>query len=247
MKQNISILKLDWDTEFFGFKIGKVETDLNEEFDLENLVAAAKAMSFKLIYLSAASPLELETATNISLADSKYHIQLVDKKTTYEKLVSQSIMKNEAIFSYTDKLPNEALNQLAIASGVYSRFKIDNRIKNDKYEQLYRLWMTNSVNRKFAKEVFVYQFENEFAGMITLTEKDNMASIGLVAVNGLHRKKGIGKALVQAAEYWAYKNSYSKIQVLSQAANVPSNHLYTSLGYSLKSVDWFYHLWLDDV
>ena len=49
------------------------------------------------------------------------------------------------IEKYTNKKPNTELLELIIQGGIFSRFYVDPRIGRERYEQLHKLWMNNSV------------------------------------------------------------------------------------------------------
>jgi GNAT superfamily N-acetyltransferase len=61
-----------------------------------------------------------------------------------------------------------------------------------------------------------------------------LAEIGGLVVDAEHRRKGVGRALIHAAEQWAKRQGYSRIVVRSNAARKESHAFYPSLGY--KSV-----------
>jgi GNAT superfamily N-acetyltransferase len=57
-----------------------------------------------------------------------------------------------------------------------------------------------------------------------------LAEIGGLVVDVGHRRKGIGWALIHAAEQWAKGQGYSRIVVRSNAAREESHAFYPSLG-----------------
>lgn len=132
---------------------------------------------------------------------------------------------------------------LAIQSGVFSRFNIDKMIGRDKFEELYRIWIIKSVNREIANEVIVYNHNDDIAGYLTIGEKNNRADLGMGAVDSKYRGKGIGRILFENAEKYAFDQGYEDIQIVTQGDNIPACKLYEKLGYSIESKEYFYHIW----
>lgn len=168
----------------------------------------------------------------------------MDKKTTYTKsinsdlIIHKSISSIEQNTSYKDKLIN-----LSIQRGIYSRFNIDKRIGKDKFEKMYALWMINSKNCKFAKEVLIFTNNNDLAGFVTLGEKNKRTDIVIIAVDHDFRGLGIGKILMSSAEKWFSTLGYNSILVVAQGDNSLACKLYESCGYKVDTVEFFYHIW----
>ena len=231
--------ELDWDSNFFGFKVAKIEGVKIDESELDKSLKLFKKKKFTLVY---ASFREKINSSSIFLND--YEIKLVDKKVTYLKDVDRGSLYEQGIFNYDLKNPTQQMLKLALESGVYSRFNYDKKIGKSKFEELYKLWMINSVNGSIAKKIIVFKEESNILGMVTLTEKGDRADIGIIAVDNDSRGKGIGKALMKAAEKWAHHNNYSNIQVVTQGFNKPACKFYKKIGFSEEKVEFFYHFWL---
>lgn len=228
---------LKWDTAFFGFPVAKIDGNGLSEQDLRERLSALKNKA-KLVYY--ASPNKLEAKTLLR----EFNGLLVDEKTTFFK-EAQTYTKIDAnITEYKEEMNFKDLLSLGIESGVYSRFKIDANIGANKYEELYKTWVINSVNHKLADKVYVYILDNQIAGMITLGIKNNKTDIGIVAVKANARGKGIGKALLTSADVFSNKHRLSAIQVVTQGINAPAMALYKSGGYNVGTIAYFYHFWL---
>lgn len=237
MKQ--TLLKLDWDSDFFNFNVGRVEGLIQKEQDIRNIELLIAENNINLSYYST-----LNELPSYVFKSEKYDILLVDKKTTYVKNINSGLKIDKSITSIKQDTPYEdKLIGLAIQSGIYSRFNVDKRIGKEKFEEMYRLWMINSINRKIAKEVLVFSEKNELAGFVTLGEKNNRADIGIIAVDHIFRGKGIGKILMKSAEKWFSNLGYNSIQVVTQGDNIPACRLYESCGYKAETVEFFYHIW----
>lgn len=231
---------LDWDTEFFGFKVAELIGDALNINELNESLALLSKEEVKLVYGSFINEVSSEL-----FYFPGYEAKLVDKKVTYLKDVNKDAVYDPGIFKFNFKKPSDELLNLAVDSGVYSRFNFDKRIPKIKFQDLYKLWMINSVNGSLAKSVLVYKEKNKILGMITLTEKGNRADIGLIAVNNKFRGMGIGKKLIDAGERWAQDNAYKKIQVVTQGFNLPACILYDKMNFKVESIEYFYHFWLN--
>jgi dTDP-4-amino-4,6-dideoxy-D-galactose acyltransferase len=234
-----TVIILDWDSQFFEKKIGRIESIITNRNELLGVTSKLTKLNVDLAYYSSVSSL----SKGLMYSDS-YDIKLVDRKTTYKKRIDQGVPFNSCVNKYAKDFPEQQLLDLSVESGVYSRFKIDDRIGGDKYQDLYRTWIINSVNKKLAAEVLVYKLNETIAGFVTLGEKKGRADIGIIAVSSAFRGKGIAKSLMLSAENWFFQNSgFKEIQVVTQGDNLPACKLYESCGYEIDKVEYFYHLW----
>ena len=65
-----------------------------------------------------------------------------------------------------------------------------------------------------------------------------------VAVDPLHRHKGYGRAIMQAAEHWLHQRGIEKLQLLVRPDNGQVRTFYQSLGY-FEQERVLYAKWLD--
>ena len=235
MKHQVEILT--WDSNFFNIKVGRIKNN-SGSVQFENVLSELKILGIELSYYSTPSLLN-----NLESTSDFYEFNLVDKKTTFIKKIEKISTHNKFVSIYDLDYPEDKLINLAIQSGIYSRFNIDKKIDQIKFEELYKEWMINSVNKKLAKEVLTYKTKGVIEGFVTLGEKLGVADIGIIAVDEYSRGKGIGKILMSAAENWFANNHYNQIQVVTQGDNLPACKLYEATGYKIKKVEYFYHLW----
>lgn len=235
MSTSYEILK--WDTDFFGYPVARIYGDeLSEQYLRECLLDLKQKV--RLVYYASSHKIEMTGLLN------EFNGLFVDEKTTFYKDGVAGIKGDVHILEYNEEMNLEDLLDLGLASGIYSRYKVDRNIEEAKYEALYKAWVINSVNHKLAEKVFVYTSGNRIAGMITLGIKNNRADIGIVAVKAAERGKGIGKALLKSAEVFSFEKGLSQIQVVTQGNNAPAIALYKAAGYSIEKTEYFYHFWL---
>lgn len=235
-----TIIKLSWDSNFFGYSIGKFTAkELNSE-KLEEIFQKMHEEKYKLVYCFVDAK---DTISNRCLVEAQ--IDLVDEKVTYCMSLSDKkseISKN--ITSYLNKQVNNHLISLALQSGEYSRFKIDNHFAQGDFERLYTTWIKNSLNGSIANDVLVYSEKGKEVGLLTLGKKDIRADIGLLAVDKKYRGRAIGTMLIQAAGVLARKLGLKQIQVVTQKNNIGACTFYEKVGFISERVENIYHIWL---
>jgi len=236
MENYFDILK--WDSSFFGLKVSNINAKILDNIEFDNILNELKNQEVKLGYYSSVSPLNIN-----QFSSDLYEIFPVDKKITYFKNIEENSPSNQKIFKYEENYPNDKLINLAIQSGIYSRFNIDKKIGRIKFEELYKEWIIKSVSKILATEVLVYRDNDVIEGFVTLGEKLGVADIGIIAVDEYSRGKGIGKKLMASAENWFAINHYNQIQVVTQGDNLPACKLYEACGFNINKVEYFYHFW----
>lgn len=233
---------LPWDSDFFKIQIGKIEFDHDDKED--NLIAEIdKHANYDLLYIITPEHLVL------SLPDQEPKCILVDKKILFHRSIAQDtfnpdLVVDVAIDTYTDKNVNEELVDLAYQSGEYSRFRLDPKISNSKFEQLYKLWIENSVNRSIADHVYVARFEGKIVGMITIKNDRDTATIGLFSVDQKMRGRKVGSALLNYSLVNAKQMGVEEVFVPTQVDNVLACKFYEKNKFKKHTITNIYHNWL---
>lgn len=237
---------LAWDSEFFGFPVVRINGPVT---DLEALLPRLRADHIGLAYLSHSEALEPGITP---LAASGAELLLVDRKVTYRSgssAVCSPSDEPEAVVSELKDAEQHraALMDLAIQSGLYSRFATDPHIPRERFETLYRLWMEGSLKKELADSILGIQAADKLAGMVTVRkESDGSGLIGLVAVDAGFRGRGYGEALMWAANRWFRQQGCEVWRVVTQGDNKAACRLYEKAGYVQESLNYFYHLWINN-
>lgn len=221
---------LDWDSDFFGFGVAKINVeDLNESLVASEIECLQKD-GFELIYIFSKHPLSL----------SGQNAMLVDQKRSY--ILPNPIFKptERTVLSVTRD--PEKLYELAWQAGEYSRYKIDPMISDNDFKRLYRLWADNSVSGQFADHVLACKDGDTYCGFITAKEKGNIMSIGLIATDSRFRRKGIGTTLIQEIKNKASIKNLA-VEVTTQADNIPACAFYECNGFKIDHQEYIYHVW----
>lgn len=230
----MEIRKLDWDSAFFGMRIGRV--DVMEPGDMITLALRQKELSeqFDLLYMFDLNQF------GFSARDAK----LVDEKVIFSKFCEEKENFSD-VMTYEQSVPNESLYQLALVSGEFSRFRLDKRFPEGSYEKLYLRWIENACPSEGTnKQIFLYIQNGIAQGMITVDYAGDHAQIGLVAVHPGYQHKGIGSKIMSTMEGYLYKKGVMTIEVATQKANEDACRWYAKNGYIVQSVTPVYHWWL---
>jgi dTDP-4-amino-4,6-dideoxy-D-galactose acyltransferase len=233
---------LDWDSQFFGYKIAAIQAIDLELNELNKIIRELENQRIKLVYCFV-NPNDEISNTSIESVSGL----LVDEKITFFKRISDAdnFSDSEFIKPYSLDYASEKLKSVALQSGIYSRFKIDPNFRNNEFEKLYLEWIEKSVQKEIAEEVLVYSENEEEQGLITLGLKENTGSIGLLAVDEKERGKSIGKKLVQSALLYFKEKKVDIVEVITQIGNKGACGFYKSTGFEVKSLMNIYHLWID--
>ncbi len=230
---NNFIEKLDWDSQFFGFNVGKLDLSYqNAAINWEHL----KDEEYVLVYIytlhKLKSTLFYTQRINYELANKGFEDVL-----KYEYAIHDAIK----VSTYSDIEQKETLN-LALDAGKQSRFFLDPNFTPDTLKKMYRLWIDKAKNRK-DYDVFMYQSDGEICGLVVCEHKKESLSIVFISVKESHRNKGIASALLSYTVHLAKQKNKTKIEVSTQGANEVANAWYIKKGFTITSKPFIYHFW----
>jgi dTDP-4-amino-4,6-dideoxy-D-galactose acyltransferase len=232
---------LRWDSDFFGYKVASIRHESISNADFEAVIEAMRREKVKLVYCFL-KPGEDDLAELI-IGNSGF---LADTKITYFKpvLFDNDFSFNESVVSYDKSHCSPKLKELALQSGIYSRFKIDPNFRNNEFEKLYTEWVEKSVRREISDEVLVFTENNDEKGFVTISLKNGTGTIGLIAVDENERGRSIGKILMNSALRFMSENNAGIAEVATQQANEGACRFYNALGFKIKNIVNVYHLWI---
>lgn len=224
------IEKLHWDTAFFGFAVGKTNVETPDFFIEEAFVKASSA--YKLVYLFTKKPLNSSRFANPA-----------DVKLTFQKLLKTENHEVKLQVFDADFHDYNDLQKLAFQSGEYSRFKTDKGFDSKDFYRMYDIWMKKSLDSTQSL-VLVEEMDNKLVGFVSIDfDESETANIGLIAVDGEMRGKGVGALLMAQAENAALKAGKKLIRVATQQKNISATNFYAKQGYSLADQIIIYHYW----
>ena len=231
----MNVERLSWDSDFFGLRIGRAFVGSIED---SCALAAQKdrlKADYDLVYVFG----------NQDVTFSCEGATLVDRKMVYTLSECSDVSFDDNVVLWDRNKPvTDALLHLALVSGKYSRFKLDNQFPAGGYERLYSRWIEQSVNHSLATEVFCYMTNDVPTGLVTLDIKDDIGAIGLVAIDEHCQHRGVGTAMMRHVISYAQKQSCKKLSVVTQFDNHPACRLYEKVGFKVESMTNVWHWWL---
>ena len=231
----MDIRVLQWDSDFFGLRIGRA--DLQTKADALELRAMHEELKrqFDLLYVFDPNAIGFEAEG----------ARLVDEKILYSKPCEPRKQYDDIVF-FKQVKPTEDLYRLALVSGGYSRFKLDERLPQGSYERLYTRWIENACPKEGTnKQILTYLDTNSIAkGMITIDYQGELGHIGLVAVDTDCQHQGIGGKIMSTLDGYLFDLGVKTLEVPTQKANTDACRWYEKNGFTVQSRTQIYHWWL---
>lgn len=212
---------LEWDSNFFGYRIGKINHSYKNAF-LPNDIEFSR---FDLVYIF--SDYILETKYN-----------LVDIKVTFEKITEIKYFDNNINFFDSTLHSYSELLELAYLSGHDSRFLKDSFFGENAFKKLYKTWLDKSIESPDI-DILVCIKDTKIIGFVTFKKGKDSSNIELIAVTPEARGEGLGKKLIDAVEAKLKPNTL--LTVPTQETNIKACSFYLKSGFKIKNKIFIYH------
>ena len=240
MPKNVEIERLEWDSAFFGFSVGRF-AERSLAIERQEVLHAMHRLSYDLAYWNSPHklPQEFEPDFVVSQVTFRKSLSIGDLPVSNR----QSLIAT----SYPKQIASEPLRQLAYEAGWSSRFQMDRNIDRAMFHKLYDLWIDRSCLREIADEVLVVQAAEEICGFVTLKVSGDDAQICLIAVGANYRGRGIGGLLMTSVQDHAITCGCTSLKVVTQLNNVAAIKLYEKHEMKLVDTQHWYHIWRNSV
>jgi dTDP-4-amino-4,6-dideoxy-D-galactose acyltransferase len=240
---------LEWDTEFFGRRIARVNGNRLDERLAGEVVEWCRTERIECLYFLA------DAADVQSISAAEHHcFGMKDVRLTYKRRLSPSSPSSNRPFpesppgvrmraSRSDDI--DVLEALSEGNYTESRFYFDRRFNRSSVALMYKIWIRKSVQGE-AERVWVLEWNGQAAGFITchlLGDRTGQCRLG-----GLHpdlRGKGLGRHLYETALHWFAEQGVETVIYVTQARNVQAQRLFQRLGFLSDSTQIWYHKWFD--
>jgi len=226
---------LDWDTAFFGARMGTiVATDALRDLDpskltaeLQRILSQAQADGYAHLIFRAA----VDDAHAIWAAES-VGLKLMDVGIDSTFSFDRTAIPEAPSVTIRELRTNDIshLSELAAEAFTLSRFSADPFFSDEQVKEFHRTWARNLCTG-LAQAVLVAEVDGSIAGFISCAVKGTDGRIPLVGVDGRFRGKGVGQALVTAALRWFRDSDCKIVDVKTQAHNYRALALYHRAGF----------------
>lgn len=233
----MDIKYLDWDSHFFGHSIGRL--DVNRDDEIEDISRCFNSVGrYGCIYLFMPDLKYAENALNLlECAGDVYERRVYENRDLTESEIPEEVN----LLSKADSIDD--LYALSLASGHRSRFVRDPKFAEHS-PRYFRAWIDGSINGSTADFVYVTRSDSRVVGFVTISIRADAAQIGLIAVDAGSRGQGIGKKLLQAAEYCSLVNDRRVLRIPTQGDNRTAVRFYEKAGYQIAHQEFIIHYWL---
>lgn len=226
---------LEWDSEFFGQRIARLEVD-----DLEPQ-AAALAEAWCREQAIDCAYLLVGVADQAGLDRARAHgFRLVDLRVTLETATTAAGRPAPIRVAVPADLAQ--LQAIARAGHRDGRFHADGHFAAARCDEFYATWIANSC-AGWADRVFVIDEGAGANGYLTLHKRADQGAIGLLGVGSDVRGRGLGTCLLTAAQDWCAQHGLSRLTVVTQGRNQAALRLYQSAGFRVTGLQLWHHRW----
>ncbi|MEM1346962.1 MAG: GNAT family N-acetyltransferase [Myxococcota bacterium] len=234
---------LEWDSEFFGCAVGRVDWDGASVSCVEEILEFQALERLDVLYVLVACE-----GTKLVRALVARGFDRVDERLTYGLDWSSwrerpGRANREDVFVTASATDISALQDIAAEAHRDSRFYADPGFDEQACSRLYRVWIEVSCGRR-ADVVWTCHDAQGACGYVTCTVKDDVGSIGLVGVAPRARGRGLATGLLHQALWWFREQGVGRVDVVTQARNIPAQRLYQSAGFKLRERAVWYHRWV---
>lgn len=234
---------LEWDSEFFGRRIARVNGHRLDAALADDILAWAKRHAVECLYFLA----EADDPATARLAEER-GFREVDVRVTLERRLDGAVASTDA--SQISVRPaidadRAALRRLARESHRDSRFYHDPGFPTSRCDDFYETWIETSVTG-YADAVLVADDDGTAVGYVSCHLSDtDTGAIGLFAVSAAHQGRGAGRALLAAALRWFADHGRRHVTVVTQGRNARAQRLYGAGGFTRHTVQRWYHRWFE--
>jgi len=234
---------LEWDSQFFGRRIARVNSScLTEKLAVEiDDWCSLERIDCLYFLASSTDPLTARLAQ-----DNMF--RLVDVRVTLELHVRTACSGSSSLPRIRNAVERDipALRILARSAHRDSRFYYDGNFPSHLCDRLYETWIERSCSG-WAKNVLVAGEGADPEGYVTCQiPNPSIGQIGLVGVAEKAHGKGIGRDLVTSAACWFAQEGVENVSVVTQGRNVRAQRLYQRCGFVTRSVELWFHRWFSE-
>jgi len=239
---------LDWDSEFFGHRIARVNGTRLEPDLLRSILDWCGQNAIECLYFLA----ESDDPQTVWLAQEQ-HFHLVEIRITLERSLkdwdpeTRPRASEEVLIRFAEPADIPALQDIARTSYVDSRYYFDKNFSEESWQSYYATWVKKSCSGG-ADLALAAVKDGEVIGYITglVDRETNQGIYELTGVRESARRSGVGQELFRSGLDWYVRNNVPGIWVATQGRNVATQRMIQRHGFLTKSCQLYYHKWFKE-
>jgi len=238
-------LFLQWDTDFFGFRIARADVPALDERIIKAISNWCERQRIECLYFIARA----EDRQTIRQAE-RNGFRLVEIRLNMERSL-QEWNPDTRPRAAGDVLIRPArpgdvpvCQDIARTSYVDSRYYFDEHFPEEKWQAYYAAWVKKSLEGG-AELALVAEKDHEVVGYITgvLAKEKPEAQYELTGVRDTAREAGVGQELFRAGLDWFVRHKIEYVWLATQGRNVPTQRMVQRNGFITRSCQLYYHKW----
>jgi GNAT superfamily N-acetyltransferase len=230
---------LDWDSQFFGLKIGRIES-LAYIPTKEDFLEEVRREKYDLIYIFSYADLKdngFWESVGCRLTDTIVTLSMPFEAEKYRNAYGKCF--NELTQSDLD-----ACQKIAETVAPKSRFYREKLIGPELTRKMYRQWINASLDGSFSDGLFMEKIDGKVVGIHTIKTEKTQGIFTLTGVDPGFLKQGIGRKLWnQSFAFWAAQQS-NIIKVTSRFSirNFASFNFHLAMNFNkIEQVKYIFH------
>jgi dTDP-4-amino-4,6-dideoxy-D-galactose acyltransferase len=238
------VIRLEWDSNFFGFSIGRIYANaLTGEHLRKGLERAEKdRITFVELFCDVSDDESIDAAEQ-----SGFH--LADLRMTLKKKLDGELkddrLPGDLIFKKAGGDDIDRLKTMSNGLFTYSRYYRYQKFDRNQTDLMFQVWVEKSVRGEFDDELYYLSDQRDILAFCSLRYKGNASSIGLFGINRAHRNRGLGSLILNRVFHLLYKRGVIDTEVITQGKNPGALHLYQKNGFCVAMITLSYYKWLD--
>lgn len=234
-----TITHLHWDSDFFGIKIGRINSHVLSPTAANSICEQAQSKSYRCLYWLASSRHEENLA-----AAAQAQFSFIDLRLELSaSIIPQVGLPRDTRLRIARAEDELKLQEIARATQRDTRFIKDKNFPKDRAAQLYAEWVSKDLAT--GDTIVSIDDQDSPVGFISCScqSSSNVGSISLLSVSTESSGQGLGRALVRAALQRCARLGCDVVEVVTQGTNIGAHRVYQSCGFrSIRSSLWF-HRW----
>ena len=237
--------KLNWDSDFFGINIARLNhTQITKKL-IDYSLKICRQAKIKCLYFRSLTtdPLTIQLAESngFHFANVRVTYTLDTKQMRFSRPNTKA-KSSRLRLSDSKDLPR----LLRMSKNLYrdSRFYFDKNFSDYICDKYYNEWIRKlATSKKKSSGVYVLSVGQEIAGYLGYEVEFGTIFIVLAGVGQNYQRQGIGTALLGAFIQKMTRQGYHKYEVVTQGRNIGSQRLYQSYGFKISASEIDYHKW----